>query len=780
MRISSAVELAWQLGGGETVAARKAEIGPIQFFCGVTKLAELIRFSPSSLNALTPCDVERLAAESDSALGALADAGVDLTRLRHELRSRAGTGTHRHDKQDLLHRSESLRHLFRRAQLLMDADGRDVIELRDMVFAMFENRSLVVCRTLEQLGVDLEALLESTGSEPASRAKPDTRATPMLDRIGRDLTALAKAGKLSPVVGRRDELLLLLQTLARRSKNNPVLIGEPGVGKTAVVELLAQRLADGQDDGSIGAKRIVEISMSSLIAGAKYLGDREKRLDTLIAECRGNDDVLLFIDELHTLVAAGGYSGTIDPKDILKPALARGEVRCIGATTIAEYGKYIESDAALERRFDKIVIVEPTITEAVEILEGVAPHLAEHHGIEFDEGVLEAAVELSARFDTEHQLPDKAIDLLDKAAADMRIPALSMAALPDGPRARTPRVSSDAVVEALAHKLGLPKQVLAAHRLPPTHGSGNADLETHLNERILGQTAAARAVAERMRLVEAGLSAREGPRAVMLFLGSTGIGKTEMARTLAEQLFGDERSLIRLDMSEFMDEHDVVKLVGAPPGYIGHNEPGQLTGRLRAKPYAVVLLDEIDKAHPRALDLLLQVFDAGRITDSQGRTIDVRHAVFVMTSNVPADRAGGRIGFLPSTSDERSDQPEIQALKGHFRPEFLNRIDETIVFEPLSADVVRALTEQHVNRIRSKLKVRFGKTLHVDSAVFDHLGTAGFSRDYGARELRRTVEHLFESPLSELLLSGDCAGWRGIAVEFDGDRLRFSPRGETS
>ncbi len=778
MRISPGVELAWQLGGGETVAAQKPEIGPIQFFCGVTKLAELARISPSPLNQLYAGDVEPLAAESEAALGALARAGVDLTKLRRKLRADAGTGTHRHGEHDMLHRSEPLRHLFRRAQLLMDADGRDAIELRDIVLAMLENRSLVVCRTLEELGVDLEALRESTGREPASQAWRDTRATPMLDRIGRDLTALAKAGKLSPVVGRREELLLLLQTLARRSKNNPVLVGEPGVGKTAVVELLAQRLADGKDTGAIGAKRIVEISMSSLIAGAKYLGDREERLEALIAECRGNDDVLLFIDELHTLVAAGGHSGTIDPKDILKPALARGEIRCIGATTIAEYGEYIDSDAALERRFDKIMIVEPTMTEAVEILEGVAPHLAGHHGIEFDDGVLEAAVELSARFDSEHQLPDKAIDLLDKAAAHMRIPALSMAAPPDGPAARPPNVSFDAVVEALAHKLGLPKQVLAAHRSPAAPGSGTANLEAHLNERILGQTQAARAVAERMRLAEAGLSAREGPRAVMLFLGSTGIGKTEMARTLAAQLFGDERSLIRLDMSEFMEEHDVVKLVGAPPGYIGHDKPGQLTGRLRAKPYAVVLLDEIDKAHPRAMDLLLQVFDAGRITDSKGRTIDVRHAVFVMTSNVPAGQADGRIGFLPSTSDERADQPEIEALKGHFRPEFLNRIDETIVFEPLSADVIRALTEKHVDRIRTNLKERFGKTLHVDTAALDHLGEAGFSPDYGARELRRTVEHLFESPLSELLLSGDCADWQGIAVGLDGDRLRFSQESE--
>ncbi len=780
MRISSGVELAWQLGGGETVAARKPEIGPIQFFCGIAKLAELVRTSPSAIETVPPGDIEPITAESDAALGPFTRAGIDLTRLRRQLRSRAGTGAHRYDQDEVVHRSESLRHLFRRAQLLIDDDGRDVIELKDMILAMLENRNLVVCRSLEELGIDLDALRESPDTETESSARQSSRATPMLDRFGRDLTALARAGKLSPVVGRRDELLQLLQTLARRSKNNPVLVGEPGVGKTAVVELLAQRLADGKHSDVLAARRIVEISMSSLIAGAKYLGDREKRLEDLVAECRGNDDVLLFIDELHTLVTAGGHAGTVDPKDILKPALARGEIRCIGATTIAEYVKYIDSDAALERRFDKIVILEPTTEEALEIVEGVAPRLAKHHGIEFDAAALEAAVALSARFDTEHQLPDKAIDLLDKAAAHMRIPALSVVALPDGPDATALHVSYDAVVEALAHKLGLPKQVLAAHRTPGGSDTGTETLEARLNERILGQTAAAQVVAERMRLAEAGLSERQGPRAVMLFLGSTGIGKTEMARTLAQQLFGDERSLIRLDMSEFMEEHDVVKLVGAPPGYIGHDEPGQLTGQLRAKPHAVVLLDEIDKAHPRALDLLLQVFDAGRITDSKGRTNDVRHTVFVMTSNIPIVQGGGRIGFLPTTSADGQGQPEIQALKKHFRPEFLNRIDATIVFEPLSPGVIRRLTERFVDSIGSNLGQRFDKTLEVDPAVIDYLCEAGFSSEYGARELRRTVEHLFEAPLSELLLSGDCADWPGISVNLDDDRLRFDPTPERS
>ncbi|HNP64922.1 MAG TPA: ATP-dependent Clp protease ATP-binding subunit, partial [Woeseiaceae bacterium] len=544
--------------------------------------------------------------------------------------------------------------------------------------------------------------------------------------------------------------------------------------KTAVVELLAQRLAAGKDRGALGARRIVEISMSSLLAGAKLLGDREERLESLVAECRGNDDVLLFIDELHTLVTAGGQPGAIDPKDILKPALARGEIRCIGATTIAEYVKHIDTDAALERRFDKIVVAEPTMEEAMEIVAGVAPHLSGHHGVEFDARALEAAVELSARFDTEHQLPDKAIDLLDKAAAHMRIPALSVAALANGPATRAPRVAVDAVVEALAHKLGVPLEVLAAHFSPGQSGKRTEMLEARLNERILGQSAASRAIAERMRLADAGLSDRDGPRAVMLFLGSTGIGKTEMARALAEQLFGDERHLIRLDMSEFMEEHDVLKLIGAPPGYIGHDEPGQLTGQLRAKPHAVVLLDEIDKAHPRALDLLLQVFDAGRITDSKGRTNDLRHAVFVMTSNVPIEHGGHRIGFLPTTSKDGPMLPELQALKQHFRPEFLNRIDATIVFEPLSPEVVRTLTSKHIDRIRTNLGERFGKSLHVDDAVIEYLCTTGFSSDYGARELRRTVEHMFEAPLSELVLASDNTDWAGIAVELDGDRLCFN------
>ena len=776
MKISTGMELAWQLGGGETVAAKKPEIGPIQFFCGIAKLADLLRTTPRALGPLSPADIDALLQEVNAALEPLENAGVDLTTLRRRLRAQAGIGSHVHGHGAVVHRSEPLRDLFRHAQLVVDErrvnrqrtkDSHDVVGLRDLVIAMLNNRSHVLTRVLEEQGVDPEALYVADIQKPAADSR---RATPLLDRIGRDLTALAAAGELSPVIGRRDELLRLLQTLARRSKNNPVLVGEPGVGKTAVVELLAQRLVEGKNANTLGANRIIEISMSALLAGAKHLGEREERFETLVAECRGNDDVLLFIDELHTLVAAGGQSGTVDPKDILKPALARGEIRCIGATTTAEYDKYIEKDAALERRFDRILVVEPTPAETLDILDGVAPHLATHHGIEFDTAALQSAVELSARFDTDHQLPDKAIDLLDKAAANVRIPALSVAAIP-GLSQPPATVSSDAIVDALAHKLGLPRHVLAAQGSPRT----GSDVEAFLNQRILGQTAAAKAVAERLRLADAGLSKREGPRAVMLFLGSTGVGKTEMARALAERLFGDERSLIRLDMSEFMDEHDVVKLIGAPPGYIGHDEPGQLTGRLRAKPHAVVLLDEIDKAHPRALDLLLQVFDAGRITDSKGRTIDVRHAVFLMTSNVPASAPGGRIGFLPSDSETTEERLEIVALKNHCRPEFLNRIDATIVFDALAHDALRELTLRHIERIRERLDARFGKMLTVDNEVVEHLCEHGSSKEYGARELRRTIERQLQAPLSDLMLSGDCDDWPGVSVAVTDGRLRFDP-----
>lgn len=769
MELTQGVRLAWQLGANETVAAHKQEIGPIQFFCAATKILDWLS-QPESLAALVPnLNLEKLTAEVSTAFDPLIDAGLDPTGLRRRLRAHAGKGQHEHAPEEVIHRSEPLRELFQQAAVLADRDQRQSVSLADIVCAMLADPQLVVSRTLAALGVEPGSLIFQTENQiQGSGESPGPRVpgTPALDQFGRDLTALARAGKLGPVIGRREELLSMIRTLARRSKNNPVLIGEPGVGKTAVVELLAVRLAEGKHQDILGERRIVELQLANLFSGAKLVGEREERLEAIVKECRENPDVLLFIDELHTLVQAGGQPGAVDPKDVFKPALARGEIRCIGATTLTEYDAYIAPDAALERRFDPIMVVEPTADETLEILKGLAPNLTAHHGLEIPDETLKAAVDLSVQYDGAHQLPDKAIDLIDKAAALARVPALSVA---QAAQPRPARLDRDAVIQALTDKLGLPQEALGDSTAAKPH----RDLEAALTERILGQTDAIRVVAERLRLADAGLQNPDRPRAVFFFAGSTGTGKTEMARALADSLFDGSANLIRIDLSEYMEPHDAYKLIGAPPGYIGHDEPGQLTGQLRAKPYSVVLLDEADKAHPRVLDLLLQVFDAGHITDAKGRTIDARHAVFVLTANVPAEHVPHRIGF--GTSSARPDDAEdaIAALKSRFRPEFLNRINAIIVFRPLNMTHTRILTERYIEQISRRIQDRYGIQLSVASEVVDHLAKEGHSPEYGVRELQRVIERRFDGPLSALLVSATVKRGGQLNVVLSGSEIKF-------
>lgn len=782
MTISPAVHLAWQLGAQESIAAGKTEIGPIQFFCGMARLAGWREEDSVAANGIKADQAAVISLEAREAFEPFAREGIDLAVMQRQLRDRAGRGDHRHNDGDVIHRSSTLRDLFLRARMRADQDRREAIELRDILGAMIENRNLTVSRLLKEAGVPLSSPGAVPGKEHAQTSPGTTtksagrRPTPVLDTCGRDLTKLAKAGRLGPVIGRRDELLQLLRTLARQSKNSPVLVGEPGVGKTAVVESLAIRLAEGKHRDILGNCRIVELSMASLVAGAKLLGEREERLEALIGECRANPDVLLFIDELHTMVTAGGQSGTVDPKDIFKPALARGEIRCIGATTLSEFQKYIEPDAALERRFDRVIVSEPSAEETLAILKGLVPKMQAHHGVRLTDDALRSAIELSMTYDTAHQLPDKAIDLVDKAATNVRVPALSVAAELDRSMPLEVEITPEAVARALAGKLGLPAEALLQAGSARASNRSLETLEAELNRRVLGQSDAARAIAERLVMAQAGLTDRKGPRAVFLFSGTTGVGKTQMACAIAECLFASDRDLIRLDMSEYMEPHDAAKLVGAPPGYIGHDEAGQLTAPLRARPHSVVLLDEIDKAHPRILDLMLQVFDVGRITDAKGRLIDARHAIIVMTANTLADRGQRPLGFVntPRTSGGEAVS-ESSGLMSRFRPEFVNRIDATIRFRPLDATVARTLTERHVAEVRDRIRVRFDKTLTIRDEVIGYLVQTGFSEEYGARELKRTIERLLDSPLSALLLSADTADWPGIEIRLDDGRVVIGP-----
>jgi ATP-dependent Clp protease ATP-binding subunit ClpC len=572
----------------------------------------------------------------------------------------------------------------------------------------------------------------------------------LLDQLGVNLTQQARDGRLDPMIGRNDEVERVVQILARRTKNNPVLIGEPGVGKTAVVEGLAQRIADGEVPTILKDSEIFSIDMGSMLAGTRYRGDFEERFKKMLAELGKNEKTILFIDELHTLVGAGaGVEGGTDAVSLLKPLLARGEVRLIGATTLDEYRK-VEADKALARRLQTVTIEEPSAEVTIAILKGLSQRYEEHHGVTFTPESIETAVRLSARYVTDRRLPDKALDLLDEAAAKLQIH-------PEEGNI----VGVDHIAEVLSKATGIPVTMMT------TDESGRlASLEKSLSRRVIGQDGAVSALARAVRRSRAGLSDPNRPSGSFIFAGPSGVGKTELAKTLAEQVFGGEQNLITVDMSEYAEKHAVSRLFGAPPGYVGYDRPGQLTEQVRRRPYSVVLFDEIEKAHPEVLDLLLQLLEEGRLTDGQGKVVDFRNTIVVMTTNLGSSDIGKSLGFETGTTGTRFSAKINAAVKAHLRPELLNRIDEVIVFEPLSTEATLAILDLFIERVAVRLKEReIG--LHLSDRAKGWLVERGVDALLGARPMRRTVQRELEDRLSELILSGDLTTGATALVDVD-------------
>jgi ATP-dependent Clp protease ATP-binding subunit ClpC len=583
---------------------------------------------------------------------------------------------------------------------------------------------------------------------PGGRRTRPRRPTPTLDRYGQDLTDAARRGRLDPVIGRDHEVGQVLEVLSRRTKNNPVLIGDPGVGKTAIVEGIAARVAAGDVPETLRGRRIVALDLAGLVAGTRYRGDFEQRLTAVIDEVVAADrEVVLFLDELHTVIGAGGAEGApMDAGSMLKPALARGGLQLIGATTVEEYRRHIERDGALERRFQPILVGEPSVTDTVGILLGLRDRYESHHRVRITEAAVEAAARLSDRYLTDRFLPDKAIDLIDRAAARVRM-GTPEPGPNSGPDPETPEVSAEHVAEVVAQLTGIPVAQLTAvdrQRL--------LRLEELLSERVVGQRDAVQAVADAVRAGRAGLTHPDRPVGSFLFLGPTGVGKTELARALASALFGAEDRLVRFDMSEFGDRHTVSRLVGAPPGYVGHDEAGQLTDAVRRTPYTVVLLDEIEKAHPDVTNILLQVLDAGRLTDARGRTANFTNTVVILTSNLGADALLAATAAGRSAEDIR--EPLMAGVRGHFRPEFLNRIDEIVLFAGLGQPELRAITELLLAQTRERLSAQ-GIELRLEPDAVDWLAERGHQPEFGARPLRRTIARELERQLSRLLIAGE-------------------------
>ncbi|MFI5880708.1 ATP-dependent Clp protease ATP-binding subunit [Streptomyces sp. NPDC051554] len=742
------------------------------------------------------------ATEQESTRRLLAEAGADPDRIRERLTAGVEGGP----KTEPSTLTPAAKRALLDAYRISRAEDSSYIGPEHLLRALAANPESAAGQALA--GSGWESVGSPTGAEP-ERKRPSS--TPTVDEYGRDLTEDARAGRLDPVIGRDDEVEQTIEVLSRRSKNNPVLIGDPGVGKTAVVEGIAQRIVAGDVPKTLAGKRLVSLDLAGMVAGTKYRGEFEERLKKLLDEVsEHSDELVLFLDELHTVVGAGGGGdGALDAGNMLKPALARGQLHLIGATTVDEYRKYIEKDSALERRFAPILIGEPTVDDTIEILRGLRDRYEAHHQVRITDEAVVAAAELSDRYITARFLPDKAIDLMDQAAARVRLRAKTplsdtrdtedrLAALnrekdqavadEEYERAKeirdrikdteaelkaggsaeeqAPKVTAEDIAEVVSRTTGIP-----VAQLTEEERARLMKLEEHLHERVVGQDEAITAVARAVRRARAGMSDPNRPIGSFLFLGPTGVGKTELARALAAALFGDESRMIRLDMSEFQERHTVSRLVGAPPGYVGHDEAGQLTEAVRRQPYAVLLLDEVEKAHPDVFNTLLQLLDDGRLTDSQGRTVDFKNTVVIMTSNIGADR------ILAAGVDDYAKVREtvMPVLNQHFRPEFLNRIDEIIVFRGLERAQLRDIVDLLLEHTRRRLHAQ-DVTLEVTDAAADLLANLGYQPDFGARPLRRTIQREVDDRLADMLLAGELNAGDQARVDASDGTIEISAR----
>ncbi|MDP3786332.1 MAG: ATP-dependent Clp protease ATP-binding subunit [Candidatus Omnitrophota bacterium] len=710
--------------------------------------------------------------------------------------------------------------------------GHNYIGTEHLLLGLIREGEGVASQVLTNLGLDLNkvrqevmSLLGAATPGYSQAASPAKSKTPSLDAFGRELTTLAREGKLDPVIGRKDEIERVIQILSRRTKNNPVLLGEAGVGKTAIVEGLAQKIVKGDIPEILRDKRVIILDLALMVAGTKYRGQFEERIKAVMDEIKRSENIIIFIDELHTLVGAGGAEGAIDASNILKPALSRGEMQCIGATTLDEYRKYIEKDAALERRFQTIMVEPPSVLETIEVLKGLRDRYEAHHKVKFTDVALEAAAKLSDQYISGRYLPDKAIDLIDEAGSRARLNVMTTppdikeveknieqvrkekeaavkgqdfekaASLRDQERELKaqlergrkewskqkaeayPQVTDEDIAEIVAKWTGIP--VL---KLEQKETEKLLKIEEELHRRVVGQDEALSAMANAVRRSRAGLKDPKRPIGSFIFLGPSGVGKTLLAKALAEFMFGDEDAMIQIDMSEYMEKFNVSRLVGAPPGYVGYEEGGQLTEKVRRRPYSVVLLDEIEKAHPDVFNILLQVLEEGRLTDSFGRRVDFRNTIVIMTSNIGAEilKKQGSLGFKSDKEEltyQNMKQKLLDEVKKTFKPEFLNRIDDIIVFKPLTKEDLYKIVDIEVAEVKDRLREQHEISIELSKEAIEFLINKGFDPIYGARPLKRTIQRFLEDPLAHEIISGKVQKGRPVKAGLKFDHLTFEEIG---
>ncbi len=767
--------------------------------------------------------------EEDEGIAAqsLKNAGLNVDILREQIVKAVGYGSY---ETDILGFTPRTKRVFELGFLEARNLGNNYIGTEHILLGLLEEGEGVAVVVLRSLGVDVEKLREDViemltennmkASQGDGRGKSST---PNLDKYSSDLNKLAKDGKIDPVIGRTKEIERVIQVLSRRTKNNPCLIGEPGVGKTAIAEGLAQKIIEGKIPDMIKDKRVVSLDLASMIAGAKYRGEFEERFKAVMKELKESKDVILFIDELHTIVGAGAAEGAIDASNILKPVLARGELQIIGATTTDEYRKHIEKDSALERRFQPIMVEEPTIEDTIKILEGLRDRYEAYHRVKITDEGIKAAVELSARYITDRFLPDKAIDLMDEAASMVRLKSITT---PNGLKSLEDKleelsqekeeainnqnyekaakvrdmerkikaemefkksqwdkekkdsnieVGYDEIAAVVSNWTGIP-----VNKMTMEESQRLLNLEKVLHEKVVGQDEAVESVSRAVRRARVGLKDPKKPIGTFIFVGPTGVGKTYLAKALAEALFGDEDAMIRVDMSEYMEKYSVSKLIGSPPGYVGYDEGGQLTEMVRRRPYSVILFDEIEKAHPDVFNVLLQILDDGRLTDSKGRTVDFKNTVIIMTSNVGATllKKQNVLGFTRQSSEKKEEYEKmketIQAeLRRTFRPEFLNRIDDIIIFHSLNETQVKEIVDIMIKNLQKRLK-EMDINVKISDETRTFISKKGFDPEFGARPLERVIRSMIEDQLAEEILKGNVSKTDNILINYDGDKLVFN------
>ena len=775
---SAGVLMCWQVAAKEAVLSRHEFIEREHMLIG---LCEGERITSLPDNGRVLADLGEHAREELSRLVAFFDKQtLDYTKVGQKLRQFLGKGDSQRGEHDPVHRSANCRAAFDDASRLAETQTADAFNCLHFVAALLGNPGARIAQAIVLGRGDVLHLCHAAEKEafyfkaqppqvPIPTALKEKGKSPSnyLERYGCDLTELAREGKIEPVIGRKKELLQLARTLCRKTKNNPLLLGEPGVGKTSIVRNLALQISQGRVARALQNKRVIEIRLGELVAGTKYRGEFEERLTRILEEAKADPKIVLFLDEIHSIVGAGAGEGALDAANMMKPALASGELRCIGSTTVSEFRTRIEKDAALARRFQPIMVDEPSPEETFKILIGLKERYEQHHQVTIDTSALRCAVDLASRHIPDRRFPDKALDLIDEACVRVKIGTMSIRETGSQP----PLVIADTVAQVVAEWSGIP-----VARLSVEEERRLRDIRTILGQRVIGQPEAIEKVCQVVTLSRAGLRNLKRPIGVFLFLGPTGVGKTELAKALAEFLFGSDEQMIRLDMSEFMEKHQISRMIGAPPGYIGHDEEGQLTARLWRKPYSVVLLDEIEKAHPEVYDLLLQLFDEGRITDSHGRLVDGKNAIFIMTSNIAVSEGPARhVGFGPAPGEPTTldaSRHVWDELRKRFRPEFLNRIDEVVTFSALSgqslAGIVRNMLADLAHRCQEQ-----GITLEFSEDAINLVARAGDDPAYGARPLARAIERLIARPIGQRLVVGEIKAGDAVQVSVAEERIVF-------